>query len=161
MALPNPDMDFTALEILPASKLDDIVENIQALAAGSAFDAESVPGSVLAPSSVTADKMSDMISATTDGASPYVVPANTSMVALTMNGDTTITSPAGTPKDGQGLMFRIKDNGTARVITWGTIWRAIGVTVPTTTTVSKLIYVTARYNAPDAKWDILSVGKQT
>lgn len=33
--LPNPGMDFTAFDTLPAASLDDLVENIEALADGS------------------------------------------------------------------------------------------------------------------------------
>lgn len=39
--LPNPGMDFTPFDILPAASLDDMVENIESLADGSAFDSES------------------------------------------------------------------------------------------------------------------------
>lgn len=38
MALPNPGMDFTAFDTLPAASLDDLVENIEALADGSGLD---------------------------------------------------------------------------------------------------------------------------
>lgn len=38
MALPNPGMDFTAFDTLPAASLDDMVENIEALADGSGLD---------------------------------------------------------------------------------------------------------------------------
>lgn len=38
MALPNPGMDFTALDPLTAAEMDDIVENIEALADGSGLD---------------------------------------------------------------------------------------------------------------------------
>jgi hypothetical protein len=37
MGLPNPGMDFTAFDTLPAASLDDLVENIEALANGSGF----------------------------------------------------------------------------------------------------------------------------
>lgn len=45
MALPNPAMDFTAFDTLPAASLDDIVENIEALADGSGLDDDSVSAS--------------------------------------------------------------------------------------------------------------------
>lgn len=38
MGLPNPNMDFTAFDTLPAASLDDLVENIEALADGSGLD---------------------------------------------------------------------------------------------------------------------------
>jgi len=65
-------------------------------------------------------------------------------------------APTGTPTDGQKLMIRIKDNGTARTLAFNAIYRAIGVTLPTTTVISKTIYLGAVYNSADTKWDILA-----
>jgi len=45
----------------------------------------------------------------------------------------TLANPTGTALDGWGIVIRIKDNGTARSITFGSQYRAIGVTLPTTT----------------------------
>src|SRR5689334_21979620 len=64
-----------------------------------------------------------------------------------------IANPTGSPYNGQAMLFRIKDNGTARAITWsGTKYRAIGVTLPVTTVVSKTMYIGAVYNSADDKW---------
>ena len=64
------------------------------------------------------------------------------------------------PVDGQRLMFRIKDNGTSRTITWTTgsanTYREIGVTLPAATTVSKTMYVGCVYNTTDARWDAIA-----
>ena len=57
-------------------------------------------------------------------------------------------------------MIRIKDNGTARAISFGTKYRAIGVTLPTTTVVSKTLYIGGVYNADDDKVDVLSVAQE-
>lgn len=49
MSLPNPGMDFTPFDTLPAASLDDIVENIEALADGSGLDDGSiVPANLIA-----------------------------------------------------------------------------------------------------------------
>lgn len=66
----------------------------------------------------------------------------------------------GTPTSGQKLMLRLKDNGTARAITWGASWRAIGVTLPTTTVLSKTLYVGAIYNSTDSLWDVVGMGQE-
>lgn len=42
MALPNASMDFTPFDILTAAELDDLVENDQALAAGTGLNASAV-----------------------------------------------------------------------------------------------------------------------
>lgn len=62
-------------------------------------------------------------------------------------------APTGTPTDGRTLMIRILDNGTARALTWNAAYRAVGITLPTTTTISKTLYVEFRYNSQAAKWD--------
>lgn len=74
--------------------------------------------------------------------------------------DATIASPSGTPTNGQKLILRIKDNGTARGLTWDSIYRAIGVTLPPTTTISKTIYIGMIYNSADTKWDVIAVGEE-
>jgi hypothetical protein len=78
--------------------------------------------------------------------------------ALTINAD------AGTPTDGQKAIFRFQDNGTARALTWTTgtskSFRAIGVTLPTTTVISKTVYIGCIYNSGDARWDAVAVAQE-
>lgn len=71
----------------------------------------------------------------------------------------TVNAPTGTPTDGQKLLLRFKDNGTARTITWNAIYRAVGVTLPTTTVISKLVYIGCVYNTADTKWDVIAVAQ--
>ncbi len=42
MSLPNPSMDFSAFDVLPATSLDNMVANIEALAAGTGLNANAV-----------------------------------------------------------------------------------------------------------------------
>jgi hypothetical protein len=75
----------------------------------------------------------------------------------------TILAPSGTPTDGQKLIIRFKDNGTARALTWTTTsgaYRAVGVTLPTTTVLSKTLYIGCLYNAADAFWDVVASAQQ-
>jgi hypothetical protein len=72
----------------------------------------------------------------------------------------TIAAPTGTPVNGQRLIIRIKDNGTARALTWNAIFRVIGVTLPTTTVISKLHYIGCVYNSDTPKWDVVAVGAE-
>lgn len=78
--------------------------------------------------------------------------------ALTINAD------SGTPADGQMIMFRIKDNGTPRALTWtqagSKSFRAVGVFLPTTTTANKVTYVGAIYNSNDGFWDVIGTATQ-
>ena len=72
----------------------------------------------------------------------------------------TLANPTGTFVEGQALMIRIKDNGTARTIAFGNNYRAIGITAPTTTVISKTMYLGIIYNSTDAKWDIVGLNQQ-
>jgi hypothetical protein len=69
-------------------------------------------------------------------------------------------APSGTPTEGQSMIIRIKDDGTARALSFNAIYRAIGVTLPTTTVVSKTLYLGMIYNNTDTKWDVLGVSQQ-
>ena len=72
----------------------------------------------------------------------------------------TIAAPIGTPVKQQRLLIRIKDDGTARTITWNAIFAAIGVTLPATTVVGKITYVLALWNSTTSKWDVLAAAVQ-
>ena len=72
----------------------------------------------------------------------------------------TIANPTGTMSEGQAMIIRIKDDGTARTIAFDTNYRAIGVTLPTTTTISKTIYIGLVWNDTDTKFDVLGINIQ-
>jgi hypothetical protein len=107
---------------------------------------------------------------------PRVVAASGTSGSLTINGDTTdlykaegltgaitFLQPSGTPVDGQRLMIRIEDNGTSRGITWTTsagAFRAVGITLPTATTLGKVTYVGCVYNSTDSFWDAVATVTQ-
>ncbi len=67
----------------------------------------------------------------------------------------TIANPASTPINRHTLLIYLLDNGTARAITWGSQYRGIGGTLPSTTTASKRMYVTAIWNNTDSKYDVI------
>jgi hypothetical protein len=107
---------------------------------------------------------------------PRVVAASATSGTITPNGDTTdvyraegltggitIAAPSGTPVDGQRLLIRLEDNGTARTITWTTsagAFREIGITLPTTTVAGKVTYVGCIRNATDGFWDAVATVTQ-
>jgi hypothetical protein len=69
----------------------------------------------------------------------------------------TFGAPTGTPVQGQQLIIRIKDNGTARSLGWNAIYRASSdLALPTTTVISKTLYCGFIYNSTDTKWDLLA-----
>jgi len=69
-------------------------------------------------------------------------------------------APGGTPLGGQKLIIRIKDNGTARALTYNAVFRALGNALPTTTVLSKTLYMGFIYNATDTKWDLVAVAQE-
>jgi hypothetical protein len=72
----------------------------------------------------------------------------------------TIAAPTGTPLEGQALILRIKDNGTARALSWNAAYRAVGVELPTTTVINKVAYIGALWNSTESKWDVIAVAIQ-
>jgi hypothetical protein len=72
----------------------------------------------------------------------------------------TIEAPTGTPVDGNKLIIRILDNGTARALTWNATYTVIGTTLPTTTVINKTTYVGCIYNANNTRWDVIAVTTQ-
>jgi hypothetical protein len=60
-----------------------------------------------------------------------------------------IGAPSGTPVLGEVLEFLIKDNGTSRAISWNATYKALGLALPTATTISKRLMVTCQYDGTD------------
>lgn len=78
------------------------------------------------------------------------------VTALAVN--TTLAAPTGTPTEGQGLLIRIKDNGTSRTIAYNVIYRAAPeLPMPSATLAGKTMYLGFIYNATDSKWDLTAV----
>lgn len=71
-----------------------------------------------------------------------------------------LANPSGSAIDGIGMVIRIKDNGTARAISYGSQYRAIGVTLPTTTVINKTLYLACIWNQTDSKVDVLAVAQE-
>lgn len=69
-------------------------------------------------------------------------------------------SPVTTVVQGSRLVIRIKDNGTARGLTYGTQYRAMGTALPSTTVISKTLYLTFIWNATDTKWDLIHAAQE-
>lgn len=97
---------------------------------------------------------------TTDDATAVIDVGVTDIYELSAIANATTFSTTGSPTDGQKLMIRFKDAGTAKALTWDTVFVAIGVTAPTTTVAGKWHYVGCEYNAAATKWHILAVAVQ-
>ena len=101
---------------------------------------------------------SPRVTSVASSATPTPNADTTDIYILTALSDATATFgiPTGTPVQGQKLIIRIKDNATPRILAWNAIYRAIGITLPLTTTTSKTMYIGFIYNSTDTKWDGLA-----
>ena len=75
----------------------------------------------------------------------------------------TIAVPTGVTSsfyEGKELTLRIKDNGTARALTWNAIFVDYTGILPSTTVASKTVYIGCKYNVVDTKWDVVAVQVQ-
>lgn len=68
------------------------------------------------------------------------------------------SSLTGTPVNFDQLEYRIKDDGTARAITWGASFVSGNATLPTTTVVNKALHVWFEYDSVQAKWVCVGTG---
>ena len=85
---------------------------------------------------------------------------NDAVVVTALAVATQLLNPTGTAIPNLGMTIRIKDNGTARALTYDTQYRAVGVTLPTTTVVNKTLYLAVIFNAADTKWDVIAVAQE-
>jgi len=70
----------------------------------------------------------------------------------------TFGAPTGTPTQGQTLIIRILDNGTARALSFNAAYRfSTDLAAPTTTVISKTIYLGFAWNVQASKWDCLAI----
>lgn len=69
-------------------------------------------------------------------------------------------NPSGSPQHWEKIIIRCKDNWTARALTYDTQYRAVGVTLPTTTVLSKTLYIGWVWNTTDTKLDIIAVAQE-
>lgn len=72
----------------------------------------------------------------------------------------TIANPTGTWADGQGCVIRLKDDGTARAITFGSNYDAFDIALPTTTIATKVMYIPFVFNSATSKYNVIRPSKQ-
>jgi hypothetical protein len=109
---------------------------------------------------LTNKRITPRVATATDDATAEIDCDATDQYQLTAIANNTTFTVAGTPTNGQKLLIRLKDAGTGKTLTWNAVFRAIGVTLPTTTVASKTHYIGCVYNSADSKWDVLAVGAE-
>lgn len=106
-------------------------------------------------------RMKLRVSSVTQSATPSINSDNMDIAEITglAQAITSMTSGlSGTPNDGDNLLIRIKDNGTARAITWGASFTSSGVaTLLATTAISKQHTIGLMWDAAVSKWVCMAV----
>lgn len=96
---------------------------------------------------------------TVDG-SGQITPSAQLYNVTALGAPATILAPTFTASDRMSGSLKIKDDGTARALSWNAAWLAIGVTLPTTTVATKWLYISYEYSAADSKFHVLGVARQ-
>ncbi len=111
--------------------------------------------SISSTNTLTNKRNTPRITTITSSATPTINTDNCDCVTITALGaaiNTMTSNLSGTPNNFDRLLFRIKDDGNARAITWGASFEACGVALPTTTVVSKRLTVGFIYDGVSTKW---------
>ncbi len=97
---------------------------------------------------------------TTDDSTAVIDLDATDRYHLTAIANATTISTTGTLVSGKARLIRLKDAGVAKGLTWDAAFRAIGVTLPTTTVAGKTHYIVTIDNTDDSKVDVVDVRTQ-
>jgi len=71
-----------------------------------------------------------------------------------------LQAPSGTPVNGNKLLVRILDDATARALTYNAIYNGTLADLPSTTTISKTLYMLFLYNSEAVKWELVATGEE-
>lgn len=147
----NTDLILKANLVSPAFTGNPTISSvvIPTISSTSTFTNKRINKRIVSITSYTTDTGTSLDISTTD---VFIITAQAT--ALKFN------NPTGTPTEGQGLIIRIKDNGTPRALTYDTQFRAIGNALPTTTILSKTLYMGFIFNSTDTKWDLIAITQE-
>ena len=112
---------------------------------------------------LTNKRVDPRVGTTTSSATPTINTDNYDAYSITAQAaaiTSFTTNLSGTPVNFQKLIIRIKDDGTARAITWGTSFEAKGVALPTTTVISKVLTVGFIYDTVTSKWGCVASAQE-
>lgn len=135
---------------------DNVAIPINALAAGVGISLATVDG-------VTTISAAPRATSVVSSATPTPDVDTTDLYSLTaLTTAAAFVNPTGTPTNGQRLTIRIKDDATARALTWGTAYVAGGVALPATTVLSKITTLSFIWNSDNAlnKWQLIASAQE-
>lgn len=135
-------------------------------ATGIAYLSSGVIGSITPPAgslvgttetqTLTNKRITKRTGTTASSATPTINTDNVSIYSITALAvpiTSMSTNLSGAPNEGDTLIIKFKDNGTARTIAWGTSFAAMqGTSLPTTTVVGQRTYTTFYYDADETIW---------
>jgi len=108
---------------------------------------------------LTNKRITPRVTVITSSATPTINTDNCDAVTITaLASDITsmTTNLSGTPNNFDKLIIRIKDNGTARAITWGASFANYGGILPPTTVINKTTHVGLQWDSVALVWCCLS-----
>lgn len=73
---------------------------------------------------------------------------------------TEFQTPSGSPANNNTLVITIKDNGTARALTYVADYYGFAVDLPSTTILGKIMILNFVYSSLNSKWNLLSVNNE-
>lgn len=122
-----------------------------------------VPSANIA-ATLTGKRVQPRVLSITSNATPTINTDSYDMVKITAQAaaiTSMTTNLTGTPDPGDMLLIRIKDDGTARAITWGSKFAARGAALRTTTTAGKYGYDLFIWNDATSTWDCVSTATES
>jgi len=156
--------DFTALSDTPASYIWQgwKILSVNSWETAVEFDKDAPTWDIVWTTdtqTLTNKRITERVNTITSSATPTPAWDTTdefTVTALAVNA--TFAAPTWTPTEWQVLLVRIKDDWTARTLAWNAIYRAsTDLPLPTTTIISKTLYLQFVYNNTDSKWDLLGL----
>lgn len=143
----------------------DTTSFIVYIAKGTASSADwKAQAGIATTQTLTNKRIDPRVTSITSSATPTINTDNCDAVTITALAaaiTSMTTNLSGTPVNFQKLIIRIKDDGTARSITWGASYEARGVALPTTTVISKVLTVGFLYDTVTSKWGCVAVAQET
>jgi len=120
-------------------------------------------GNLIVSSGYIDGRFKPRVTSITSSATPTINTDNCDAVTITALAaaiTSFTTNLTGTPNNFDELSIRIKDDGTARAITWGASFEAKGVALPTTTVISKVLTVKFIYDSVTSKWGCVASAQE-
>lgn len=143
--------------ITPSAITADRIATLPLLTAGDTFTFNAMMGTL------TNKRITKRVTTITSNANPTINTDNCDVVDITAQAAaiaSMTTNLSGTPTNFQTLVIRLKDDGTARAITWGTSYEARGVALPTTTVLSKVLTIGFIYDTTTSKWGCVASAQE-